>query len=204
MKTALWLAIGLALSSTIQASPIAIGLVPDSDPERMSQLVQGLEWAIESYVTDLKLVVGRGPGHWGGLTEVIEELIEDENVALLIAPGDRQGAHLLAQIATRRQIPSITTLPPGDAGQTGSKWFVTCEIGQEEQGLLETKLGRPALAGELAGWSAAFVALALVESIREKEKVIDTTWVERLPDRCKNPSIEDAQFRPTTERGTLK
>ena len=65
---------------------------------------------------------------------------------------------MVAQIATRRHIPAIATLPVGDAGSSGSWWFTTCDLDSDGREALSQRLGRPPSVGELAGWSAIRIA----------------------------------------------
>lgn len=172
----------------------ALGLVPDPDPQRQERAERVVRLAAEP---ELRVVVGRGSGHWEGMTEVIRRLLDDESVDVLLAPPDRAIAHLVTQIATKRHVPAIELSSRGSETATtattaGSFWLVTCRSPLESPPELRRKLGRAPDETEIAAWTAVAAARALLGQERFRAGHAESSWRDLLPPSCRDPSIPEA------------
>ena len=113
-----------------------VAYIPGGDAVVDAAVVRGLRRAFAEGPRERVLValeIGRKPRAWSNAAPEAVRLAFERNARVLIAPPDRRVAHLMAQVATRVQVPLISTSEARSVGATGSHW-VSVVTRSEETG----------------------------------------------------------------------
>ena len=142
----------LCLVATAWAAPEAgrpdiavVAFVPAADPVVNAALLSGLRAALASH--DVRLVVGRASQRWSNAAPEAVRLVVEEHADVLITPPDRRVAHLMVQVATRIQVPVVSTSTAPTVGTTGSTWVACVQRAapQEDWTAVGRRAGRAVL-----------------------------------------------------------
>ena len=108
-----------------RAVAAVVAYVPGGDAAVDAAVVRGLRRAFAQAPREgvqVTLELGRKPRAWSNAAPEAVRLAFERNARVLIAPPDRRVAHLMAQVATRVQVPLISTSEARSVGATGSYW----------------------------------------------------------------------------------
>lgn len=163
---ALGVAIGALSAGAGEAGPPAapapkpvvrvVGMVPAADTKVQAALVRGIEKALKHASTARVrwvLEVSPAPKQWSNAGPATVDLIFGRGAAALITPPERRVAHLMAQVATRVQVPLVTTSAAPTVATTGSNVLQRVEpaagekTGAPDWVAVGTEAGRRAVAG---------------------------------------------------------
>jgi len=121
-----------SVPSVVKVVPDAlsrVGLVPSSDPQVTSALVEGATRAFDEARAaggpDLALVVGGTSTNWSSAASEAVRLACDERVVALIGPPERSLAHPVAQAATRCRVPMLSTSRAASVTAAGSNQVIS-------------------------------------------------------------------------------
>ncbi len=113
-----------------------VGLIAAGEPEVTAALAAGARLALSTWEqrtgTRLELTVTDPPRDWAAATGPAVEMVFDAWVIALLAPPDRQTAHLLAQLGTRAHLPVVATAEASSVTATGSFWVVSVAPSQPQ------------------------------------------------------------------------
>lgn len=139
-----------------------VAYVPGGDAAVDAAIVRGLRRAFAEAPREgvqVTLELGRKPRAWSNAAPEAVRLAFERNARVLIAPPDRRVAHLMAQVATRVQVPLISTSEARSVGATGSYW-VSVVTRTEETGS----------DWEAVGERAGLRAMTLLQSPSQKSR----------------------------------
>ena len=109
-----------------------IGLVPSGDPAVTAALADGARHALAlAGRAAPRLEIAGTPGAWSSSSSAAVELACAPGTLALIAPPDRRIAHAVAQVATRVQLPVLTTSAATSVAATGSYWVLPASSTQD-------------------------------------------------------------------------
>lgn len=109
----------------LRVAVATVAYVPGGDAVVDAAIVRGLRRAFAEASPEavpVSLELGRRPRAWSNVAPEAVRLAFERNARVLITPPDRRIAHLMAQVATRVQIPLISTSEAPSMGATGSYW----------------------------------------------------------------------------------
>ena len=145
-----------------------VAYVPGGDGPVDEALLVGMREvfaATDAERARIRLEVGRRPQTWSNAAPEAVRLLFESKADVLVAPPDRRVAHLMAQVATRVQVPLVSTSDARTVGATGSHWVrvVPREAGPDT---VEAKGAAPDRDWVAVGRQAALASLAAIEARR--------------------------------------
>lgn len=153
-KTALYTSISVCLLLVATAAaapdrePVVVGYLPAADGAVNEALLAGLREGLAGQ--GVRLVVGAASERWSNAAPEAVRLIVTSRAAVLVTPPDRRVAHLMAQVATRTQVPLVSTSSAPTVGATGSTWVSCVATGANAEGTDWIAVGRAAARAALA------------------------------------------------------
>jgi hypothetical protein len=166
------------------AAPV-IGLMAAAEPQVTASLAAGARLAVAVWErrtgVRLSLSVAEPSPAWSAASGPAVEMAFDERVIALVAPPDRQTAHLLAQLGTRAHLPVVSTAPAPSVTATGSFWVVSVAAsdGARPMGSAFRQAYRAAEGREPDAWAAlgydaaAAVAAAVHRAGLDRRRVVE-------------------------------